>query len=236
MIFSRGAPIKTIWHLELNCLITKGWKTVVCIWWKHCPHNTQKFTAPRPNLALWCKAISPCIRRFDERPSLPSQLFTPVEKENRAYSLIWPCRELHSKPKLITKTLCILFRGVKSIRQNHSFQQNFVTLWTQKTEISSVMRTEWKTVRSKASFHARIYSSQDSLQQPKAKRSVFSSPPPATKHREQPCGLGHSQTINLVAKSLMYWCWWTSESVCCSHSHPPSFSPALSSTAKKHDK
>ncbi len=90
------------------------------------------------------------------------------------------------------------------------------------------MKSEWKTVRSKASFHVWIYLSQDSLQQPKAKHSVFSSALPSTKRREQPCGLGHSQAINLVAKSLMYWCWWTSKPACCSLYHPLSFSQPLS--------
>lgn len=90
------------------------------------------------------------------------------------------------------------------------------------------MKSEWKTVRSKASFHVWIYLSQDSLQQPKAKHSVFSSALPSTKRREQPCGLGHSQAINLVAKSLMYWCWWTSKPACCSLYHPLSFSQTLS--------
>lgn len=123
----------------------------------------------------------------------------------------------------MTQTLCILW---SEKHWTDSLRTLLLCGLRREREISSVMRAEWKTVRSKASFHARIYASQDSLQRPKAKHSVFSSPPPATKHREQPCGLGHSQTINLVAKSLMYWCWWTSKSVCCSLSHPPSFSPA----------
>lgn len=107
---------------------------------------------------------------------------------------------------------------------------NFSTtsLWIFRKETLSVMKGEWKTVRSKASFHVWIYLSQDSLQQPKAKHSVFSSALPSTKRREQPCGLGHSQAINLVAKSLMYWCWWTSKPACCSLYHPLSFSQTLS--------
>ncbi len=107
---------------------------------------------------------------------------------------------------------------------------NFSTtsLWIFRKETLSVMKGEWKTVRSKASFHVWIYLSQDSLQQPKAKHSVFSSALPSTKRQEQPCGLGHSQAINLVAKSLMYWCWWTSKPACCSLYHPLSFSQTLS--------
>lgn len=120
MIFSRGAPIKTIWHLELNCLITKGWKSLVCIWWKHCPHNTERFTAPRPNLALQCTAIRPCIRRFNECPAQwgGTWLFYPggQGQENQPSVLISMLGRHHSANVFAQTKGLNVFCGVKSIR------------------------------------------------------------------------------------------------------------------------
>lgn len=130
LFFSREASIKTIWHLRLNCLIIKGWKSVVCIWWEHCPHNTDIFTAPSPNLGLECMAIRPCIRHLNGSPSQWVEIrlnffFKPqavvlalLKAWYQVRSKSWPCWGF------LTKTSKILL-----VNQFHNWLNSTSTTW-----------------------------------------------------------------------------------------------------------